>query len=369
MKIIFFLSSYKIGLTNLLSEQAIFLSKLEKISFSFVAGEKEQENGLSTMLANNNVVCKRINGLDEHNEFLRLVKEFKVFVENEKPDIVHVQTNWQLMIAVFTKQFIKKKYKILYTIHGFRHNNKYKSKIALLIIQLLLKMFSSQIYAASSFVYNKFSLIKNKIKILFLGVEEKFFRFDTATTSKNVQQIKIIFPGAFRNGKNQDLLIKIIYKYIHLTGDHSIRLYLPGSGSLLERCKTLTKELKLSKNIYFPGQLTREEMIQYYRNCNVAVIPTNSETFGHCIAEPFVLGLCVISRNTGVAIDIIKENENGYLFETDNELLNILLDLHQNMSKISKCGKNAFKERDIFRWPNIVEQYERSVLKLIKDDK
>lgn len=366
MKILFFLSSHKIGLTNLLSEQAIFLNVLDTLDFNFIAGEKEQETGLTQYLESHKIECYRLNGLDDHKGFFKLVADFKEYINTVQPDIVHVQTNWQLVISVFTKLFVKKKYKVLYTIHGFRHNDRYKSKVALLIIQLLLGMFSTQVYAASSIVYKKFNLIKNKIKILFLGVEEKFFTFDVAATSENIQQIKMIFPGAFREGKNQSSLVHIVSNYIHMTGDRSIRLSLPGSGPLKKSCIDLAKELQISDNIVFPGQLSKEEMVDAYRNSNIAVVPTNFETFGHCIAEPFVLGLCVVSRKTGVAVDIIKENENGYLFETDDELLKILAYLHKNPLKIKEYGESAFKEREKFRWKNIVKHYKEFILALDK---
>lgn len=364
MKVLFFLSSHKIGLTNLLSEQAIYLNKLETLDFDFIAGEKEQEKGLTEYLKSQNISCKRLNGLDDHKEFFRLIGDLKKYINIVQPDIVHVQTNWQLVIAALTKSLVKKKYKILYTIHGFRHNDRYKSKMALFIIQLLLQIFSSQVYAASSVVYKKFSLIRRKMKILFLGVENKFFKFEDAATTGNIQDIKIIFPGAFREGKNQLSLIKVIRKYIDKTNDNSIRLSLPGFGPLQDSCVHLVEELNLSENVDFPGQLTREDIVDYYRNFNIAIVPTNFETFGHCIAEPFVLGLCLISKKTGVAIDIINKDENGYLFERDDELLEILVDLYHNKSKIENCGVNAFKDREKFRWKDITKQYEQYVLSL-----
>jgi hypothetical protein len=46
IKILFFLSSHKIGLSNLLSEQALYYKQLQHLEFTFIAGENEQEEGL-----------------------------------------------------------------------------------------------------------------------------------------------------------------------------------------------------------------------------------------------------------------------------------------------------------------------------------
>lgn len=361
VKILFFLSSHKIGLSNLLSEQALYYKQLKYLDFIFIAGENEQEQGLRKRLEAQNISYKIIHGLDEHNDFLNLIKEFKLHVNSVKPDVVHVQTNWQLVIAIVTKIFVTKKYKIFYTIHGYRNNHKYKAIIALLLIQSLLYLFSDAVFAASKIVFQKFSLIQKKLHILYLGVEENFFS-RTSPVVHDAKSIKMIFPAQFREGKNHYALINTIAQYIELTGDHTITLSLPGEGALKAECVTLTKKLNLENNITFPGHVTRETILQHYESCNVAIIPSNSETFGHSIAEPFVLGMCVISRNTGVAVDVIKNAHNGFIFETDGELLNILINLHQNTALIQKCASNAFAKRDLFKWNTLSNQYQKFVL-------
>jgi glycosyltransferase involved in cell wall biosynthesis len=358
MKILFFLSSHKIGLSNLLAEQAIFLNQLKDIDFYFVAGENEQETGLGELIKKHLITCKRIHGIDEHDHFWQLVKEFSAYMDEISPDIVHVQTNWQLVIATIAKFFVYKKYKIFYTIHGFRNNQKYKAKIALHIIQLLLFLFADRIFAASTVVYEKFIFVKRKISLLYLGVEEKFFTIKTPI-APSVNGVRMIFAGQFREGKNQLSLIPIINEYIKLTDDHSIKLILPGNGPLREVCIKLTEQYNLEKYIEFPGQISRQELIELYKTCNIAIIPSASETFGHAIAEPFVLGMCVISRKVGIAIDIIQQANNGYIYETDNELLKILYELNQNKTKIQTCGINAFSQRNEFRWTNIAEKYSK----------
>lgn len=361
VKILFFLSSHKIGLSNLLSEQALYYKQLKYLDFTYIAGENEQEQGLRQRLEAQNISYKIIHGLDEHNNFLNLIKEFKVHVNSVKPDVVHVQTNWQLVIAIVTKIFVTKKYRIFYTIHGYRNNHKYKAIIALLLIQFLLCFFSDAVFAASKVVFQKFSLIQKKLHILYLGVEESFFH-RTSPVVHEVENIKMIFPAQFREGKNHYTLINTVAEYIHLTGDDSITLSLPGEGPLRDDCLGLCKKLKLEKNIIFPGHVTRDTIINYYESCNIAIIPSNSETFGHAIAEPFVLGMCVISRNTGIAMDVIESAHNGFIFETDEELLSILVNLNQHKSLIQKCASNAFAKRDLFKWNTLSNQYQKFVL-------
>ena len=79
-------------------------------------------------------------------------------------------------------------------------------------------------------------------------------------------------------------------------------------------------------------------MLGLLQNCNLAVIPSVSETFGHCIAEPLVAGKCVVSRAVGVANDVIDNGSNGYVFCIDEELYDILDKLLVNRELLTTMG-------------------------------
>jgi glycosyltransferase involved in cell wall biosynthesis len=98
--------------------------------------------------------------------------------------------------------------------------------------------------------------------------------------------------------------------------------------------------------------------------CQFALIPTNYETFGLCISEPYVLGRVVISRRVGVAEDVIAHGANGFLFKTKGELLELLVKVLPDKEKCALVSKKAFEGRDIFRWDNITQKYLSLIEKL-----
>ncbi|PQP34299.1 hypothetical protein C6A37_08505, partial [Desulfobacteraceae bacterium SEEP-SAG9] len=248
-----------------------------------------------------------------------------------------------------------KKYSIIYSIHGYRHNHKIRSTIAKFLIGLNLYLFADLVITPSSFLKSEFSFLKEKNKLLFIGEDDDFFieySPPSFTDSK-----RIIFPGQFRTGKNQDMLIRVISKYIDKTGDDNLALYLPGEGKNLKACKALSKQLGLENKVFFPGFINRSQMLQYYLMCQFAIVPSNVETFGHCITEPYLLGRVVITRPVGVARDIIIPGETGYLFNTEEELLENLLEVLFNNDRCNLISKNAFDRRDAFRWENICDRY------------
>ncbi|MFZ3137372.1 MAG: glycosyltransferase [Thermodesulfovibrionales bacterium] len=119
----------------------------------------------------------------------------------------------------------------------------------------------------------------------------------------------------------------------------------------------MLKKLGLEKKVIFPGFLNREQMRQLYLKCQFALIPSNVETFGHCIVEPFILGRVVISRHVGVADDIIIPGKTGFFFDSEEDLLKVLLAVVSDEGLCTTVAKNAFDQRDQFRWEPICKQH------------
>ena len=354
-KIIFFASSYKIGLTGQLSEQACVVNKYAPDRFLFITGEKQQFPGLFEKLTKHKLNYSIINGLDEHKELTRLVREFKKHINHFNPQIVHVRTNWQLLIVVLTKILFGYSYSILYTIHGYRHNLRFRSVIAKYLIGLALYLFADYIVTPSHFLNRQFSFLRGKRVTIPIGEDDAFFGEYSVPSFAGTKIF--VFPGEFRAGKNQDLLIRALRHYIDISGNDDVELYLPGKGDNLETCKALSKELGLEKRIFFPGFLNREQMQKLYLKCQFALIPSNVETFGHCIVEPFIMGRVVITRHVGVADDIIMPGETGFFFNNEEDLVQVLLSVVADEVLCETVARNAFNQRDQFRWDSICKQY------------
>lgn len=354
-KIIFFTSSYKIGLTGQLTEQAICFTKMSQGDFLFISGEKEQFPGLFKTLEQNKVPSATIAGIDEHVDFFRLVREFRHYADQFQADFVTVQTNWQLAIAVAAKYLYGKKYAIVYVINGYRHNYRFRSFFAKYLIGLALYLFAHHVITPSSFVKRHFGFLQKKNITIFIGENDSFFRGHPPTSFTGVK--RFVFAGEFRAGKNQDSLIKAFKRYRDISGDDYFELYLPGKGTYLDTCKDLTGALGLEGKVFFPGFLGREQMVELYLKSQFAIIPSNAETFGHCIVEPFIMGRVVISGHVGIADDIIVHGKTGFLFESEDDLLNVLRSVASNEGLCTAVAKSAFDQRDQFRWEIVCRQY------------
>lgn len=364
-KILFFASDYKIGLSSLLTDQLIAFSRYG-IDLIAIAGEKEQEQGLTEKIEKEKkITINQIIGLDEHTDFKRLANALKKIIKDNDIHIIHVQNNWQLALVSYIKYklLFKYKIKIIYTLHGFRHNNAWKSHIAQIVIGTALLLFADKIICMSCYLKQKFKLLSYKIELLPLGVPDSFFTLQIPPLPGN--GLQMIFPAQFRHGKNQDIIIRAFAEHIKKNNDSISKLRLPGTGELISQMKELTIKLGISDRVEFPGLLPKEEIRQLYLKSNIGIISSNSETFGQSIVEPFVLGRCIISTPVGIVNDIIKEGRNGFIYTTETELIKIFGELFLHQQTITKIGHNNFKEKDIFNWKNISKKYNDQILSIL----
>lgn len=325
----------------------------------FVSGENEQLPGLHDRLFNVGARAAILHGLDDHLHFFELVRSFYMLSKEFQPGLVHVQTNWQLAIAVCVKYWYRQPYSLAYTLHGYRHNFAFRSVFARYLIGLSLSLFVDKVYMSSTFLKDRFKILRKKTEILFLGVDEAYF--NCMTPLPPLDEKGVIFPGEFRAGKNQEMLIHAVSKYIEQTHDTSLKLYLPGAGKKLESCKVLARKLGIEGNVVFPGFVDRDQILALYQRCHCAVVPTNIETFGLSIVEPFVLGRVVISRRVGIAGDLLIDGYNGFLFDTETQLIEALRTAFTNEHLLRQVTDRTREERNLFRWQNITQQYLRSV--------
>ncbi len=355
-RVLIVVSVFGRGLTDLLANMARTLHERGDVDILAVSGEEEQSPGLRQDLSARGVRLEVLRGLDTHRRFMGLARQITQVIDEFLPDVVSVHTNWQLALFAYVRIRTGRSFKIAYTIHGYRHNHWFMSFAARLAIGLSLKAFADAVITPSSFLWRKFWMVRGKSRVIFLGVENRFFEWSPPPSAGS--PVGMVFPAEFRKGKNQALLIRVLADYLAGHRGTQLVLYLPGNGPLRKDCEALARDSGVAGHVVFPGQLSKSEMLEMYRRCLIAVVPSNVETFGSCIAEPFVLGRVVISRRTGVALDIIRGGENGFLFRTRRDLSRLLEGLVGDAERCRKVAQAARASGECFRWDKVCEELE-----------
>lgn len=304
-----------------------------------------------------------INGLDIHRDFRRLSSEIGRIVEEKRITHIHTQNNWQLVLVSYLKYCHPKhrKLKIIYTIHGYRHNSRAASVLGIAIIGTALLLLADRVICLSSYVSEKFRFLRHKTDIVFFMMNGP--QFSKTENRIDGAPLRMVFPAQFREGKRQEMLVEALRLYVGRTGDRSVRLYLPGDGHLRGQVMRKAEEDGVGEYVEFPGRLLKSEVLDLYESCNVALVSTNVETYGQCIAEPFMLGRCLLTQKTGVALDIVRDGENGMFFTDAESLARILENLHGHPEKVVDMGRRAFADRKVFSRDSVMKSYLAALAK------
>jgi glycosyltransferase involved in cell wall biosynthesis len=132
--------------------------------------------------------------------------------------------------------------------------------------------------------------------------------------------------------KGIDILIKAFA--IAFKDNNNVILRIGGDGEELDNLRKLSIELGVDEKIFFLGALSRDEVSEAMKKCDVFALPSRFETFGVVLIEALACGKPVISTR-GEGPDDIIEEYNGMLVEKENvnELADAMKFIYTNKDK------------------------------------
>jgi glycosyltransferase involved in cell wall biosynthesis len=158
------------------------------------------------------------------------------------------------------------------------------------------------------------------VKVIPNGVDLTKFRpyFKPFPTDNQIVHIGII--GRLDPKKGQDLALQAL-KILISKNQRPWKLHLLGSDTPNEpptgpHLKQLAKDLGILDAVSFDNY--QDHLWESIHNLDVVWTPSHKETFGRCILESMASGVPVIASRAGGVPDIIRDGENGLMFETMN---------------------------------------------------
>jgi glycosyltransferase involved in cell wall biosynthesis len=128
-----------------------------------------------------------------------------------------------------------------------------------------------------------------------------------------------IAVGRFIYEKGFDSLIKSWSKV-----NKEYNLLIIGGGEKKQEYEELKNSLSLS-NIEIIDFMQKDKLFEYYKACDLFVLPTRGDVWGLVINEAMACGLPIITTDKCIAgLELVKDYENGFLVPVDD--LNTLSD-------------------------------------------
>jgi glycosyltransferase involved in cell wall biosynthesis len=131
-------------------------------------------------------------------------------------------------------------------------------------------------------------------------------------------------------------------------------------GPYLRVFQEKIRKMGLQKRVIYMGYVTREKLIQLYKNATVHVLPSHYEGFPTVLLEAMSCGLPVVATNIGGNNEVISSGVNGLLVppKCPEAMADAILRLIGDASLREQIGKAARKTvEDNYTWDKISEKF------------
>lgn len=151
---------------------------------------------------------------------------------------------------------------------------------------------------------------------------------------------------ALRSEKRLDWLLEAFAAVSRLHAD--IRLTIVGSGPVRDQLEKQRERLGIVTNSHF--EPTTDNVADWMRRMDIFVLCSESESFPNALLEAMACGCCVVGSRVGGVPELIRDGENGLLFEPGNvaELtakLSLLIDRRDLRQAYASAAVRTARER------------------------
>lgn len=158
------------------------------------------------------------------------------------------------------------------------------------------------------------------------------------------------FAGRLERIKGLQDVIPVFAKY------PGADLVIAGDGEFAADLKSQAQGLD---NVRFIGRIAPDDLSRYYRHAIATIVPSVCyETFGIVLIEAFRQGSPVIARRLGPFPEIVERSGGGELFETTEELIQVMQRVQADPSHRARLARAGFRGY-VERWSEsaVIPQY------------
>jgi glycosyltransferase involved in cell wall biosynthesis len=202
----------------------------------------------------------------------------------------------------------------------------------------------------------KLGVKQEKIVYIPNGISEDYF-----SDVKGRRDKSLIYTGRLAPIKNLGVVIRAL-KHVE---NIRFKIYGPAEKKYLESLKDIVKENKLEKRVDFDIKNYDKKMhIKELDKKSIFILPSFSEGMPQSLIEAMARKCIVVGSDNKGNADIIKDEENGFLFINDNEKdLARVLEKIRNMSEkeLEAMRKNARESVEKFKWKIVVNKIDKLI--------
>lgn len=175
------------------------------------------------------------------------------------------------------------------------------------------------------------------------------------SSGKSKGKLTVYSVGRLEHRKGTDLLLLAAEQILSEAKYDNVEFVIAGKETTNTLSGKSYKEEFYSRNkdnpdlinrVTFLGEVSEQELMQQYRDADIACTPSRYESFGIVLLEGMSFHNAIVAANAGGMKDIIKDGKNGLFFEADNaeDLTRKLKQLLDDETLRMQLAHNARKE-------------------------
>lgn len=223
-------------------------------------------------------------------------------------------------------------------------------------LQLAGSILTLSHFAKNTLIQNQ--IAKEKIKEINLGFDP--INFTPKLGYQGAKKLKVLFASTITQRKGIHLLLEAI-KIIGL--DH---VSLTVIGPIADGQDILKK---YEKYFTYYSFLPHEELVRFYQDADVLVLPSYLDSWAMVVLEAMACGTPVIvSENTGSA-QVIDEHGGGFVIPVNsaNSIVEKLSFFIENKDSLEVMGKQAIESAQKYTWNRYEAEVSELMLNLLHD--
>lgn len=283
-------------------------------------------------------LVRQISPLNDFKTIFRLRK----LVKKEHPDIMHLHSSKAGVLGRLACFGLHNQTKVVFTVHGWAFTDGVSSRLKKSLYRIIEKSVRhfTDLFICVSYYDEK---IGKREKVLDSTSNVKVIHNGSVTPSEQSinysvhTPLRLVMIARFSPQKDQETLINAV---TNLPKD-SYKLTFVGDGETLQTNKELASKYGLNHNIKFVG--FKDDISNELINNDVYILSTHYEGLPISIIEAMSYGLPILATNVGGNSEMVKNNINGFLFTSKDELVDKLNYLINNPEIVKKMGQQSYR--------------------------
>ncbi len=174
----------------------------------------------------------------------------------------------------------------------------------------------------------------------------------------------VLCLGRMTRVKGFDLLLKAWKQVRHQDWD----LYLVGDGTMRKQLEKQVKADSMQKNVhFFPATAN---VLPYYQQASIFVLPSRSEAFGNVLTEAMSVGVPTVCFDCGDGVrEVVANGETGIIVPPqDTQAMAAALDtLMDNPERLQAMHRQSLERVKRYNTEAIMEQWETLCKQIMND--